>query len=162
MIFNKTLIVTGYGSSDSDEGMTMVRNQALKIMGEMELDHLVSNLHGGMNGTYTFMVATSGSKEGWGPQQDHTNQINKLMSFIDAENTGNDLGVDYIFIDHGGERSSMNMEAYDVIAHSDCPMGHDYYDIDDDYEWEEIMDSDLDDEFEFEFPEIKSDLEEND
>ena len=74
-VIHRTLVVTGaqYGKNiDSDSvGIEDVYNKALMIMSEKSdgdggnLADLVSGLHGGMNSTFTFMVATTGSKEGW-------------------------------------------------------------------------------------------------
>jgi hypothetical protein len=103
-IINRTLVVTGCDCDD--KSIKGLHKLAKKLQSEHfnkewhgEVD-LVSDLVGGMNGIYTFMVGTTGSKEGWGLAEAQKEMVGVLIDEIDKIDDGS---FDYFYIAYGND-----------------------------------------------------------
>lgn len=121
MVIHRTLVVTGadYGKSNIDSDPINIKDihaKAKEIMAsktdsdytEGLADH-VTELVGGMNSTLTFMVGTSGSKEGWGLASMHQEGIEELIDFIEKNCYYEDGShhTYYYLMEYGGDLPCM-------------------------------------------------------
>ena len=93
---HKTMIVTSF----MDKKLKRAHKLAQKYFDKS----LVTDIAGvGMNGYYSFMIATCGSKAGWSEDAEHIENIEKYSQHLDdkfAFNDGSSV-IEYVILSHG-------------------------------------------------------------
>ena len=97
--FHQTLVVTGVGF----QIMKGIRTQAENILLKKELGQLITDLHGGINGIFSFAILPSGTQHGWPESVSIKDSLAEICDIIDEYRLSGETYPSFTLLTHGGD-----------------------------------------------------------
>jgi len=114
LVFHQALVVTAFKPA-----IDYLHRKAYFSLRKRELDHLLSEKCGGLNGHYTFAILPSGSSAEWEEDIEHRNAMREVIDHIDYKyNDINGLTANYVLVTYGGDTDGMG-----TILNQSLPYG---------------------------------------